>query len=47
MVVSKDAAQEDIKAMAMELERVKEMVEGKEIKKFIVVPGKLVNIVIG
>lgn len=47
MVVSKDTAQEDIKAMALELEKVKEMVEGKQIKKFIVVPGKLVNIVVG
>ncbi|MFC1669597.1 leucine--tRNA ligase [Spirochaetota bacterium] len=39
--ISKD----DMEKMAMDDERVKEFISGKEIKKIIVIPGKLVNIV--
>eukprot|EP01023_Acetabularia_acetabulum_P019501 TRINITY_DN1993_c0_g1_i3.p5 TRINITY_DN1993_c0_g1~~TRINITY_DN1993_c0_g1_i3.p5 ORF type:complete len:150 (-),score=43.27 TRINITY_DN1993_c0_g1_i3:1117-1566(-) len=41
--IEKDAALE----MANELENVKKFVDGKEVKKMIFVPGKIVNIVVG
>jgi len=40
-----NASQEELKASALELENVKKYIEGKEIKKIIVIPGKLVSIV--
>ncbi|GAX89219.1 leucine--tRNA ligase [Effusibacillus lacus] len=47
VVISKDASQEEIQQLVLTLDKVKEHFEGKEIKKCIVVPGKLVNIVVG
>lgn len=44
--VAKDAAKEQLEQIAKEDERVKEHIEGKEIVKVIVIPGKLVNIVV-
>jgi len=43
--VSADISKDDMEKMAMESAKVKEFIEGKDIKKVIVVPGKLVNIV--
>ena len=45
LTVSVDTDMEEIKKMALELENVKKHLEGKEIKKIIVVPKKLVSIV--
>ena len=39
-------SEDDAKKMAMEMEKVKPFVEGKQIVKIIYVPGKLVNIVV-
>ena len=41
----KDAPKEDVEAKALGLENIKRQTEGKEIKKIIVVPNKIVNIV--
>jgi leucyl-tRNA synthetase len=43
--VPTDISQEDIKKLALEIENVKKHLEGKEVKKIIVVPKKLVSIV--
>lgn len=43
--VSKGAANDEIEAIAMSLESVKKQIEGKTVKKIIVVPNKIVNIV--
>lgn len=44
--VSMNAMEADLRALILSDERVKVYVEGKEIKKFIVVPNKLVSIVV-
>jgi len=44
---SKTISKEDLEAQAMAHENIKESLEGKEVRKVIVVPGKLVNIVAG
>lgn len=43
--IAKDASREEAQAAAIALPHVKEFLEGKEIKKVIVVPNKIVNIV--
>ena len=45
ILVSSSASQEDIKRLALNDSKIKEQVKSQEIKKIIVVPGKLVNIV--
>lgn len=45
LVVSKDATKDELEAIALAAPKVKEITDGKAIKKVIVVPGKLVNIV--
>jgi leucyl-tRNA synthetase len=45
ITVSKDADQATVEAAALASPRVQEMTEGKTVRKIIVVPGKLVNIV--
>jgi leucyl-tRNA synthetase len=45
--VPSGAGQEEIKALALENEKVHKHIQGKEVKKVIVVPEKLVNIVVG
>ncbi len=42
-----DAPKEDIEAMALALPGVQPFLEGKSVRKVIVVPGKIVNIVVG
>ena len=46
MTVAKDEDQEKVKEIALAEESVKKFTEGKEIKKIIVVPNKIVNIVV-
>jgi leucyl-tRNA synthetase len=46
IVVKKDATQSEIEAIAKAAPKVAEAIAGKEIKKLIVVPGRLVNIVV-
>lgn len=45
ITVSKDASKEETEAEALKLENVARQLEGKTIKKIIVVPGRIVNIV--
>jgi len=45
MVVPASYGEEELKAFAIKSERVKRFIEGKEIKKVIIVPKKLINIV--
>jgi leucyl-tRNA synthetase len=47
IVVAVGASQAEIEAAALACEKVKPFTEGKTIKKIIVVPGRLVNIVVG
>jgi leucyl-tRNA synthetase len=47
IVVKKDAMQSDIEAIAKSAPKIAEAIAGKTIKKLIVVPGRLVNIVVG
>lgn len=46
LTVSKDVSVKEVEALAIELPRVQEHILGKEIKKIIVVPGRIVNIVV-
>lgn len=46
ILVPAGLSKEEMESFAMESQRIKELTEGKTIKKLIVVPGKLVNIVI-
>ncbi|MGH7889092.1 MAG: hypothetical protein ACRENF_00910, partial [Thermodesulfobacteriota bacterium] len=46
VVMDPDSGQEEMKQAALSDEKVKNYIDGKEIKKVIVVPRKLVNIVI-
>lgn len=43
--VSSSISKDDLEALAMEDERIQEYIDGKTVRKVIVVPGKLVNIV--
>jgi leucyl-tRNA synthetase len=47
IVVKKDATQADIEAIAKSAPKIAEAIAGKTIKRLIVVPGRLVNIVVG
>ena len=41
-----DASEEDAKALAFASEKIKELTEGKELRKVIYVPGKIMNLVV-
>ena len=43
--INKDASEEEIKAAALDIKAVQAQVEGKTIRKFIIIKGKIVNIV--
>ena len=45
MTVAADASKEELEATALTLPRVLEFTTGKTVRKVIVVPGRLVNIV--
>jgi leucyl-tRNA synthetase len=47
LIVPLGATDEEIKALALKSPRIQELIVGKEIRKIVVVPKKLVNIVIG
>ena len=47
LMVAKDANEEAVKALALASARIKEHTDGKTLRKFIFVPGKLVNLVVG
>ena len=42
-----NATKEDIEKMVLELEEIQKWIEGKTIRKIIVVPKRMVNIVVG
>lgn len=44
--VAKDISKEDLEKVALEDEQVKQWIDGKELKKVIAIPGRLVNIVV-
>ena len=46
VLVSADAKQQEIEQNALSDENVRRFTEGKNIKKIIIVPGRLVNIVV-
>ncbi len=46
IVVSKDLSKDELEKAVLADEKVKEILEGKEMKKLIAIPGKLVNMVI-
>jgi leucyl-tRNA synthetase len=46
LVVAFDVTEDEAKETALESEKVKVFTAGKEIKKIIFVPGKLINIVV-
>ena len=45
--VSTSATQEEIEALVLALPEVAEKIAGKSVKKCIVVPGRLVNLIVG
>ena len=45
MMVDKDTSKEDLEKLALEHEQIKDKLVDKTVRKVIVVPGKLVNIV--
>ena len=45
LMVSKDAPKDEIEKLALASEKVQNFVEGNTVRKVIVVPGRLVNIV--
>jgi leucyl-tRNA synthetase len=47
LTVAREATSDQIKEAALALPKIQEAIAGKEIKKVVVVPGKLVNIVVG
>ncbi|TAA69785.1 leucine--tRNA ligase [Planococcus salinarum] len=46
MVVAKDISKEDLEAAALADENIQKAAEGKQVRKVIAIPGKLVNVVI-
>ena len=44
--VAKDASKEDTEAAAMAQDKIQAAIDGKNIRKVIVVPGRIVNIVV-
>ena len=46
LIVAADVTEDEIKETALESEKIKAFTEGKEVKKIIFVPGRLINIVV-
>ncbi|HKL10239.1 MAG TPA: leucine--tRNA ligase [Clostridia bacterium] len=46
LMIERKAGKDDVEKLVMGIDKVKSAIEGKEMKKFIYVPGKLVNIVV-
>lgn len=47
VVIAKDASREEMEQLALSNDTVKEWTDGKEVRKVIAIPGKMVNIVVG
>jgi leucyl-tRNA synthetase len=47
LTASADIGEEEAKALALESDRVKAHISGKEVRQLVYVPGKLVNVVVG
>ena len=45
--LAKDATEDEARELALADEKVAKFIDGKEIKKFIYVPGRIVNVVVG
>jgi len=45
--LSPDSSEDEARALAAQVESVAKFVEGKEVKKFIYRPGKIINFVVG
>ena len=45
--VDPDISEEELKKLALEVENVKRYISNQEIKKIIVIPGKMVSIAVG
>lgn len=43
----RDAAEDAVRAAALDIDAVKRAMEGKAVKKFILVPNRIANIVVG
>jgi leucyl-tRNA synthetase len=46
ITVARDAAEEDVRRLALAEPRVRELVDGKQVQKIMVVPGRLVSLVV-
>ena len=46
IVVAKDSTKEELEAAALADEAIQKAAEGKQVRKVIAIPGKLVNVVI-
>ena len=46
MMISKDATQEQIREAVLADDAIRPLIEGKPVRKFIVVPGRLINIIV-
>ena len=46
MVVPVGMAEDEVRSAALESDRIKQWIEGAEIKRIVVVPDKLINIVV-
>ena len=46
-MVSPELPKEELETMALANPRMKEFIEGKQVRKVVVIPGKLVNVVVG
>ena len=44
--IARDADQKSIEAAALALDKVEKAIDGKAIRKVIIVPGKIINIVV-
>jgi len=47
IVMPADAAREEVEEAALADQRVQKYTDGKKVRKVIVVPGRLVNVVVG
>jgi leucyl-tRNA synthetase len=46
LTVASDIEQDELQSLCLADTKIKEMIDGKEVKKVIIVPKKLVNIVV-
>ena len=46
MIVEKSLSEDEVVAIALQQEKVRKFIDGKEIAKIIYVPGKILNIVV-